>query len=53
MPELILDYPQLFEEKKVLSRRIYGLQKLIDREVLLSGDVVRISASSRRAILTE
>ena len=30
----------MFEDKDVLRRRIYGLQRLIDREVLLSGDVV-------------
>jgi len=30
----------MFEDKDVLRRRIYGIQRLIDREVLLSGDVV-------------
>jgi hypothetical protein len=37
-----VDFPKLFEDKKTLSKRIYGLQRMIDREVLLSGDVVSL-----------
>lgn len=36
----LADWPELFEARKMLQGKIYGLQRMIDREVLQSGDVV-------------
>jgi len=41
----------MFEDKDVLRRRVYGLQRLIDREVLQSGDVVSSYLISRETLI--